>query len=269
MTMTAALDTFRERAVAMLRSDPRIEAVLEAGAGASGVADNFSDLDLILVATDEAYANLLEDRLILACGLGHLLSAFTGEHVGEPRLLICLYAIDEGDQLLHVDLKVIKRAALAHRVDDPVVLFDNAGGCGSIVVEAPAVWPERSAQWFEDRMWIWVHYGAAKAARGEVFEAINTLNFLREQILGPVVATAAGKPQRGLRRIERVPGAADALRKTLAGADPAGLRDAFVNCIDLYVSCRAHNPPEIERGNAEQAVRLYLDAVLSKALAPP
>ena len=50
----------------------------------------------------------MAQRKVLAGTLGHLLHAFTGEHVGEPRLLICLY----GPELLHVDLKFMDLAAL-------------------------------------------------------------------------------------------------------------------------------------------------------------
>jgi hypothetical protein len=38
-----------------------------------------------------------------ASRLGELLPSFTGEHVGEPRLLICLY----NNPLLHAELKFV------------------------------------------------------------------------------------------------------------------------------------------------------------------
>ncbi|NRS94850.1 hypothetical protein DFH40_002566 [Clostridium beijerinckii] len=45
----------------------------------------------------------MNERIKIAESLGTLLSAFTGEHVGEPRLLICLCE----PELLHVDLKFV------------------------------------------------------------------------------------------------------------------------------------------------------------------
>ena len=45
----------------------------------------------------------MQARVQLAESLHLLLAAFTGEHVGEPRLLICLYR----SPLLHVDLKYV------------------------------------------------------------------------------------------------------------------------------------------------------------------
>ncbi len=53
--------------------------------------------------------------------LGHFLSGFTGEHVGEPRVLICLY----DNPLLHVDIKFLTLEELHPRVETPVVLLDK------------------------------------------------------------------------------------------------------------------------------------------------
>jgi hypothetical protein len=57
--------------------------------------------------------------------MGNLLAAFTGEHVGEPRLLICLFA----DPLMHVDLKFISLGQLSSRVEDPVILWERGTPC--------------------------------------------------------------------------------------------------------------------------------------------
>ena len=48
--------------------------------------------------------------------LGRPVRRLTGEHVGEPRLLICLY----DSPLLHVDLKFMSIADIEKRVDEPV-----------------------------------------------------------------------------------------------------------------------------------------------------
>jgi predicted nucleotidyltransferase len=262
MNSTDALDTFRTAALKTLSIDPRIEAVLEAGAGATGRADRFSDLDLVLVVADSHYDSVLAEREALAYRLGPLLASFTGEHVGEPRLLICLYAVPEGDLLLHVDLKVVRRPDLAERVDDPRVLFDRDGACAGVLAGTSAVWPERAPQWFEDRAWVWLHYGAARAARGETFEAVDMIGFFRAWILGPMLATAAGLPQRGLRHIELIPGASEALATTLTEPTKESLRRALLASLELYVRLRQQQLPPIVRRNAEIAVKAYIGTVL-------
>jgi hypothetical protein len=80
-----------------------------AGSWITRELDNYSDLDLILVTKDKLADK--QEMLAYAHRLGDLLSAFTGEHVGEPRLLICLYS----DPLLHVDIKFLTLDELSPR----------------------------------------------------------------------------------------------------------------------------------------------------------
>ena len=47
----------------------------------------------VVVVDPLYYDEIMAQRMAFAGTLGHLLQhAFTGEHVGEPRLLICLFA---------------------------------------------------------------------------------------------------------------------------------------------------------------------------------
>lgn len=262
MTQTAPLDNFRTHALSIIRADDRIEAVLEAGAGAENRADRYSDLDFILIARDEEYDAVLAEHRAVAERLGNLLSSFTGEHVGEPRLLICLYSVPEGDRVLHVDLKVIRRGDLEQRVDQPRILFDHSSACDHVMASSSAVWPLRSPQWFEDRVWVWIHYGVARAGRGELFEALDMLGFLRASVLGPMLATSVGLRQRGMRFIEAIPQASERLTATLAEPDRASLRRALLASLNFYVQLRQSQPPPIIRRDAETAVRAYIETVL-------
>jgi hypothetical protein len=83
-----------QAAIAAARADPRIVG----GSAATGTMDEYSDLDFVVVCRDERQAELLREAPAFAAGLGPLLACFTGEHVGEPRLLIALY----GPPPLHV-----------------------------------------------------------------------------------------------------------------------------------------------------------------------
>ncbi len=65
--------------------------------------DEFSDLDLVVLVDSEKYQDVLKDRKEIAKRIGPLLESFTGEHVSEERLLVCLY----DPPLLHVDLKFV------------------------------------------------------------------------------------------------------------------------------------------------------------------
>ena len=101
--MEDAARRFLDGLLAACRADPRILGVTLAGSAATGQMDEFSDVDTVIVSTDESHAELLAGAPAFAASIGPLLAAFTGEHVGEPRLLIALY----GPPLLHVDLKFV------------------------------------------------------------------------------------------------------------------------------------------------------------------
>src|SRR5262249_39597894 len=82
-----------------------------------------SDLDFVVICRDEHQPELLREAPAFAARLGPLLAWFTGEHVGEPRLLITLY----GPPPLHVDLKFVADADLGHRGEDGRILWQRGG----------------------------------------------------------------------------------------------------------------------------------------------
>lgn len=233
---------FLERIRAAVAADERFDALLAGGSYVHGGFDEHSDLDLVLVVDEAHYTDIMAARRQFAENLGELLSAFTGEHVGEPRLLICLY----GPPLLHVDLKFVTATDLDRRVERPAIVYAR----DRIAVEARLdaahiAWPERSSQWFEERSWIWLHYAAAKCGRGELFEAIAMLAFFRDQVLGPMLHRRASRPQRGVRRAEALGMDRDGrLSATLAAHDAASVRAAILAAAALYLDLRDDARPE-------------------------
>jgi len=252
---------FIARAVPLLAADPRLVGVAAAGSYATGTMDEYSDLDLVIAVEPAGLAAVLAERAAIAASLGPLLAAFTGEHVGEPRLLICLY----GPPLLHVDLKFVGLPDIAyHRVDDPVVLWQRDGALERAMLGSRGSWPAPDLQWIEDRFWVWVHYGAAKIGRGELLEAVDMLGFLRARVLGPLVLHAAGAPPMGVRRIETAaPHLAPALARTVAGPEAAALARALLASAGLYRELRerAASAELVRRGDAERESLAYLAAV--------
>jgi predicted nucleotidyltransferase len=246
--MTSALPTshaaFLDQACAILSADSRIHSVLAGGSMVHGGMDEFSDLDFVVVVEEHAYPEVLASRMEIARRLGPLLSAFTGEHVGEPRLLICLY----GPELLHIDLKFVTLADLYRLVERPVVLWSwDRAAVEATLDRADIAWPNRDSDWFEARAWIWLHYGAARALRGELFEAISMLSFFRDQVLGPMLHRRAGRPQRGVRRVE--PYGLDEtgqLAATVAHHDVESVKASLVAAVKLYLELRADEPPQQE-----------------------
>lgn len=139
---TTALTThqlFISRNLPRFAADRRFVGVAAAGSWAENSMDEFSDLDLIVAVEPESFEQVMSERQSIAASLGELLAAFTGEHVGEPRVLICLY----DSPLLHVDLKFLSITDVEKRVDQPVVLWERDrrlsqtyASCDSLVIES-------------------------------------------------------------------------------------------------------------------------------------
>lgn len=245
-----------ERVVEVFGADPRFDAILGGGSLVHGGFDRHSDLDLVLVVRPIDYAAVVEQREDMAAKLGALLSSFGGEHVGEPRLLICLF----GPPLLHVDLKFVKISDLGHLVEQPKILWArNRAQMENVLEEAFVRWPEHEPQWFEDRFWVWAHYAVTKVRRGECFEALGMLAHLREHVLGPMLHRHSGRPQRGVRRLDEDPVAREALLPTVAAeGDTGAVETAIRAMIALYLQLREESPPERLVPEMPQAVEALL-----------
>ena len=239
-SLPAAHRRFLAGAIEKLSRDERLVGLAAGGSYAGGTMDAFSDLDLVVAVEPPDCADVMADRRRIAETLGTLLAAFTGEHVGEPRLLICLF----DEPLLHVDLKFVALDDVAERVEDPAVVWERDGRVTRALARRKATYPAPDARWIEERYWTWVHYTAAKIGRGELFEALGCLALLREKALGPLGLARAGARPSGVRRIEiEAPGLARELRRTAAGYGAAECLRALRACVELYESLRAPDQP--------------------------
>jgi hypothetical protein len=218
-----------------LEADPRILGVAAGGSWITREIDEYSDLDLVIVVDNSHIEAVLREMDSIALSLGTCIASFTGEHVGLENLLICLYE----DPLLHVDLKFVSLEDFAHRIENPEVLWERSGQLTKAIEENKPDIPHIDLQWIENRFWTWIHYGALRLGRGEIFEAIDMLAFLRSQVLGPMICAKSHKPPRGVRRIEKYcPGDTEALKATLAPHDARACAQAFRAAAKLYVDLR-------------------------------
>ena len=137
--------SFAEQLKLNVQSDARIHSLLGGGSLIHGGFDQYSDLDFVVVVDPLYYDEIMAQRVAFAGTAGNLLHAFTGEHVGEPRLLICLY----GPELLHVDLKFVTLDMLTQRVEEPVVLFSrDRHALERHLAQFRAQWPDMTPEWF-------------------------------------------------------------------------------------------------------------------------
>ena len=248
--------TFLSSTIDQLQRDIRIVGIAAGGSFLADSMDEFSDLDLVIAVEPNRYESVMDERRHIAGSLGQLLVAFTGEHVGEPRLLICLY---DGVSLLHVDFKFVALPDAAKRIEDPFVLWERDGRFTRALREGIAEYPAPGFQWIEDRFWVWIHYATTKVGRGELFEALDALSFIRVTVLGPLVLRKAGARPSGVRRIEGfAPEDSHHLEATLAGHHALECLGALRACADFYRTLRANTAGIECRDAAEQAAMRYL-----------
>lgn len=259
-SMPEAHAAFLERALETLPADPRIVGLALGGSFVTDTIDACSDLDFVVAVDPASWPAILDARREIAGSLGPLLEAFTGEHVGEPRLLVCLY----GPPLLHVDLKFVSLDDVHDRVEDPVIVYERDGALSDAYRRSDAAYPQPDLEWIEARFWIWAHYGATKIARGELFETLNFLGFLRYRVLGPMALAAAGTRPDGVRRIEtRIPETAERLAASVGSLDADACLDALDATVDLYAELRAALGGGGEPSAVEREVRRHLNEIRS------
>ncbi|MGY4765306.1 hypothetical protein ACXC9Q_00150 [Kribbella sp. CWNU-51] len=242
--------------VAAAAGDSRMSAVIAGGSIATGTSDEYSDLDLVLVCAPDKQKECLAEARVFAGRLGPLLASFTGEHVGEPRLLIALY----GPPLVHVDLKFVTPDDLRDRVEDGVVLWKRDDTVDRAYGTSQPSWPQVDPQWIEDRFWVWVHYTAVRIARGELFEAVEALGAIRSAAIAPLATLGRTSKPSGVRRLETLaPELVPELRATVATADRDDCLRALNASVELYRKVRDSSGVTVERRTAaEQAVTDFL-----------
>jgi GNAT superfamily N-acetyltransferase len=195
-----------------------------------------------------------------ANSLGDFLSGFTGEHVGEPRVLICLY----DNPLLHVDIKFVTLDEFHTRIETPVVLLDKDGQLEETIRNSQPHFPYPDFQWIEDRFWTWIHYALLKIGRGEYFEAFDFMGFLRMVVFGPLLHIKNDNLPRGVRKAETDLASDDLekLKRTIPNYDRQSLLHSLRSAVSLYREIRVElfDNVILQRA-AEVKVMAYFDEI--------
>jgi len=251
---------FAQKAKEVFSKNENVIGLAVGGSWLSNQIDEFSDLDLIVVTTEK----ITDDKTLMmqyAKSLGNFLSGFTGEHVGEPRVLICLY----DNPLLHVDLKFVTQEEFHVRVETPHILFDRDGQLQRVLDNSEVSFPFPDYQWIEDRFWTWIHYALLKIGRGEYLEAYDFLGFLRMVVFGPLLHIKNEKLPRGVRKAEMdlMPKDFKGLISTVPNYDKASIMISLKNGVELYRQLRTslyNNAVDINEA-AEQKVMDYFEYI--------
>jgi hypothetical protein len=253
--------TLIQKLLTQIQPDPRYLGLAAGGSWSDKRLDQWSDLDLILFCEPQSLPALLATRVSLAAQLGVLLESFSGQHLGDERLLICLF----GAPLMQVGLKWIALPDYVQRVEDPELLWERDSQVSQLLAETTGAYPRPDLAWIEARFWVWVHHGILKLGRGELLELADHLGYLRNQVLGPLLLMQYGHPPRRVRRVETdlPPEALARLLQTLAKHEREAQAEALLAAISLYRDLRAFHGLPVQAWNqqAEKAVMEFFEAV--------
>jgi predicted nucleotidyltransferase len=251
---------FADKAKAILEPDDNVIGLAVVGSWLTNEIDEFSDLDLILV-TEQKISGDKNLMLDYAKRLGDFLSGFTGEHVGEPRVLICLY----DNPLLHVDIKFVTLDEFHSRIETPILLFDKSRQLEKAISNSEAKFPYPDYQWIEDRFWTWTHYALLKIGRGEYFEAYDFFGFLRMVVLGPLLHIKNQTLPRGVRKVETELSIEDfnKLKLTIPNYDRQSLLGSLQNAVTLYRQLRneIYDDKVLFQNETEKRVMQYFNEI--------
>jgi predicted nucleotidyltransferase len=195
-----------ERILDALLRDHRVLGIYLGGSFASGKPDVYSDLDFyILVAADVRDA-VKKDHARLREQVGDILADFPATHLGDPNQFVTFY---RAEFPVHVDYQYRVPDDLVPRSRDAevIILLDKSGILESWKARCAAMeesnTPTREQlQYVEDRFWAWCLYTHGKIRRGELWEARDAIEYLRNNVLVRLAYHECALRPEGNRKLE-------------------------------------------------------------------
>jgi len=174
-------------------------ALLLTGSHAAEAADEWSDIDLTAVALDGGLADARSLIHEAVAGAGRVLARFPATHLGLDRLYI--FFLETGQQVVKVDVALTAPDEVSPTggtiLHDPSGLLRTLAGGDHPDVRHP---PDFGDLHHKFTGWVWYTY--TKIVRGELLEAVASLDVMRRLALLPCIQHVLALPQEGFRRLE-------------------------------------------------------------------
>lgn len=195
-----------EKIFHLLQQDERVLGIYLSGSFVYGKPDMYSDVDFYILVPLETREQIKKDHEKLRNQVGDVISDFPATHLGDPNQFITFY---RGSYPIHVDYQYRVKDELAPRRKDKdvLILLDKSGElqewknkCSSVEeLYSPT---QESLQYFEDRFWAWCIYTDSKIKRGELWEARDAIEYMRNNVLVKLAYYTSSLRSEGNRRIE-------------------------------------------------------------------
>lgn len=233
--------TILEQALACYVPDDRVAGVMLYGSLAIGQGDEFSDIDLNILAVPKHRTELLTQAPETMRTFGDTLFVFRADHLS-PTQVVAHYA---NHVKLDLDFVLSEELGFYAERRRHRVFKDSTGELAKVIERSAALsdhYEVTSDQLIElsQRFWPWCYYAAAKATRGELWEARAGLEFIRAWTLTRLAAWLDSMPPMGYRRIEhRVsPQWLAGWQRTLAAPQLEVILNGLGSLIELFLNLR-------------------------------
>lgn len=209
--------------------------------------------------------------------VGEAATVFSATHLGDPFQIIVFY---KSELPVHVDYQYQEPSDLVPRAKgrNAFILLDRTGdvhawreACQQMT-DDDSEGEVRRVQYLEDRFWAWCWYGQGKLQLGELWEARDTIEYLRTEVLVALARTVLGGPYEGNRRLERrFP--SDVLRRLDRTVPDSHSKESYEDALSASVDLYLHlfgQLAEVVRGTVRPVDREYFKRFLpGPGRAPP
>lgn len=187
-------ETVLQRLVASAKADLRVVGVVDYGSGCRGLADQWSDIDVVLAIKDESFSDFERQWRIWVSRLGDVLLAYISGMNGAPCVVV------DGERFpVRVDLAFYRESELLERMpgwpNSPtsvaaMILYDNTGGRLAAVAArlvGQSTRPTDVAEAFARTggdFWYFLLRAAAALERGQLWAARHNHQIVMDRLLG-------------------------------------------------------------------------------------
>lgn len=233
--------TILEQALACYVPDDRVAGVMLYGSLAIGQGDEFSDIDLNILAVPKHRTELLTQAPETMRTFGDTLFVFRADHLS-PTQVVAHYA---NHVKLDLDFVLSEELGVYAERRHHRIFKDSTGELAKVLEQSAVlsdhyeVTPDQLLD-LNQRFWPWCYYAAAKATRGELWEAHALLEFIRGWTLPRLAVWLDGRPPMGYRRIEQrvSPQWLAGWDRTLAAPQLEVILNGLGSLIELFLNLR-------------------------------
>lgn len=252
------LENALEQCQTHLVMDSRVLGLCVFGSLASGDADEYSDIDLGILVEHVQLDDVLSDSDLIAGVAPLLVRSSTLDNDN------CVFALHEfGGRPIKVDYNYFDTTSSPPWFLKNVrILYDPSGELSQFI----ALPCDERLQSSIPSEYFWVALWSAirMFRRGELLEACDILNHLRDPVVTQLLSVAYGVPFQNYRRFEQVypPRIVEWMRRTVARPEPAELKTALCQLVDLYTHAISHSRSTDTQPDAQIINRILRDTGL-------